>query len=264
MAPLAPVAALRYRLVLASRWVHVLTIRDAKVDAVGEQARCPACRSVDTVAVGLGRARRCRNCQHGWLGPELSLSSGVAAGARPAGPSRNRQEAGRASLDALQKLDLANRVRSALRIYIEAALPNPHSDEGDAWTLRPLPSTGRRKHWRRLFTLNMSNMEVLFAGYDPIAGHDQGGVLVVDSDKSHVWRRSVGDRPVEPALYATAQGRATAIGFADLSDLVSLLAHPELAGAAARLNQLLRATGQAPSLQSQWHVPEFTKWVLHD
>jgi hypothetical protein len=149
-------------------------------------------------------------------------------------------------------------------MYFEAALPRPRSDEGDAWTLRPLPSTGKRKHWRRLFTLNVSNMEVLFAGYDPTNGQEQGGVLVVDAARTREWRPVVGDRLVQPARYATAQGRASAVEFDDLDDLLALLAHAELAGAAAQLNQWLRATAQVPSLQSQWHVPEFTTWLLPD
>jgi hypothetical protein len=105
-------------------------------------------------------------------------------------------------------------------------------------------------------------MEVLFAGYDPTSGREQGGVLVVDSAQARQWRPLLGGRLVEPAPYVTAQGRASMIGFDNLDDLLALLAHADLASAAAQLNQWLRATAQAPSLQSQWHVPEFTRWLL--
>lgn len=57
---------------------------------------------------------------------------------------------------------MAAAVQAAVRTYLAVAVVCAASDEGDAWTLRALPSTGKSKHWRRLFTLNVSNMEVLY------------------------------------------------------------------------------------------------------
>jgi hypothetical protein len=154
---------------------------------------------------------------------------------------------------------MAEKVRQALRAYLDVALLGD-GDEGDAWTMRALPSTKAIKHRRRLFTVNVSNMEVLVAHYDPQVPEETGGFMVVDGTQRAALRRAIGTRDLRPAPYATAVG-ALFVDFSDLDDLSRLLTKPVVCEAARDLNDRLRTHAQVPSLQRQWHVPEFTAWV---
>ena len=169
---------------------------------------------------------------------------------------------GVAGLKNLKELPLASQVRRAVQQYLEVALVNHRTDEGDAWTLRALPSTRATKHRRRLFTLNVSNMEVLVAHFDPVSGQDSGGFLVLQkSGSGRAFKGALGGRELYPAPYVIAAGSAAITTFEDLEDLQTMLAMPVLRDAARGLCDHLRSSAQVPSLQRQWHVPEFVDWV---
>ncbi|MBO0728491.1 MAG: hypothetical protein J2P57_04480 [Acidimicrobiaceae bacterium] len=127
--------------------------------------------------------------------------------------------------------------------------------------MRALPSTKAVKHRRRLFTVNVSNMEVLVAHYDPTDRSDIGGFMNVDGGRSRASLvRALGRERLWKVPYVTATN-ALSIDFDDLDDLLALLAMREVQDAAKALNDHLRSVGQVPSLQRQWHVPEFATWV---
>ena len=133
---------------------------------------------------------------------------------------------------------MAPQVHEALGRYLEVALVNHRSDEGDAWTFRALPSTKATKHRRRLFTVNVSNMEVLVAHYDPTTGEDTGGFLVIQPEGSQDALRGIlRKRELYPAPYATAGEAAVATVFDGvLGELMTLLSLPLVQQAARLLN----------------------------
>ena len=123
-------------------------------------------------------------------------------------------------LPLLQANPLAEDVRRALSSYLSVAgLVNARP--GDEWTVRPLPSTGRRKDAGRLFTVNVSNMETLYAYFNPITGEEVGGRL-------HVWHELDQSLPrlarefeigeLEEIEHRTAASHARAIYFLDLKE----------------------------------------------
>ncbi|GAA2756256.1 hypothetical protein [Actinopolymorpha rutila] len=123
-----------------------------------------------------------------------------------------KREDGRRALHELQQLPFGAATRSVLRLYITATLAGRRQDAGTAWIVRPLPSTNRLKDQRRIFTFTVSNMETLFAYYDPRDNAVLGGHLVVQQPM-------VGGRPVRELAgqyldnighYDTAKGRDAA------------------------------------------------------
>lgn len=176
--------------------------------------------------------------------------------------SSSRAASGLAGFRELKDLPLAADVRRAVNAYFQVALPNYRVDEADGWTLRALPSTKARKHRRRLFTLNVSNMEVLVAHFDPVSGQESGGFIVLQKSSSiRALKDAIGSRELYPAPYVTAAGNAVVTDFEDLGELRNLLSIPVLQEAARGLNHRLRSSAQVPSLQRQWHVPDFVDWV---
>ena len=225
---------------------------------------CPACRGTDLIRLGLGRQRRCRKCGRVWIATELPTAPVQAhAKGTTSRSSSSRTSAGLAGLATLRDLPLAAQVRAALGRYLEVALPNHRSDEGDAWTFRALPSTKATKYRRRLFTVNVSNMEALVAHYDPTTGKDTGGFLVVQPEgPQDALREILRSREVYAAPYATAGDGALVTVFDDFGDLMTMLSLPLVQRSAQLLNDRLRSTAQVPSLQRQWHVPQFVEWVV--
>jgi hypothetical protein len=149
-----------------------------------------------------------------------------------------------------------------LQRYLDVALAKHRVDEADAWTLRALPSTKATKYRRRLFTVNVSNMEVLVAHFDPISGQESGGFIVLKKPGSRgALKGALGKRELHPAPYVTAGGEAVVTTFENLEDLQTMLATPAVQEAARGLCDQLRSSAQVPSLQRQWHVPQFVDWV---
>jgi len=227
---------------------------------------CPGCGGSDLMQVGLGRKRRCRECGRVWIATNLpdvpTVHRQHSGGRGPKGRS-SRAASGVDGLEHLKELALAPQVRQALQRYLDVALANHRVDEADAWTLRALPSTKARKHRRRLFTVNVSNMEVLVAHFDPISGQESGGfILLKKSGAGRAIKGAIGKRDVYPAPYVTAGGEAVVTTFEDLDDLQVMLANPAVQEAARGLCDQLRSTAQVPSLQRQWHVPQFVDWVV--
>lgn len=166
-------------------------------------------------------------------------------------------------LPLLQANPLAEDVRRALSSYLSVTgLVNARP--GDEWTVRPLPSTGRQKDARRLFTVNVSNMETLYAYFNPITGEEVGGRL-------HVWHELDQSLPrlerefeiseLEEIEHRTAASHARAIYFLDLKELVVWLGDREIAQSAARLVTYLRRHGQVPGMQRRWHDSTFAAWL---
>lgn len=166
-------------------------------------------------------------------------------------------------LPSLQTNPLAARVRQALSSYLTVT-GLLHARAGDEWTVRPLPSTGSRKDSQRLFTVNVSNMETLYAYFNPITGEDVGGRL-------HVWHELDRSLPrlerefeigeLEEINHRTAGGQARAIYFLNLEELTVWLGDQEIAQSAARLVTHLRKHGQVPGIQRRWHDSAFAQWL---
>lgn len=58
-------------------------------------------------------------------------------------------------------------IRNQLVRFVHATIPSPLQTAGMLWTLTALPSTVKTTDHRRLFTLNVNNVEALFvAKYD--------------------------------------------------------------------------------------------------
>jgi hypothetical protein len=170
---------------------------------------------------------------------------------------------GSSKLPILQNNPLGHDVRQALSSYLSVT-GLVTARPGDEWTVRPLPGTGSRKDSQRLFTVNVSNMETLYAYFNPITGEEVGGRL-------HVWHELTQSLPrlerefeigeLEEIEHKTADGHARAIYFLDLTELVMWLDDREIAEAAARLVAYLRSHGQVPGMQRRWHDSAFAAWL---
>ena len=75
-----------------------------------------------------------------------------------------RRMRSRQKLDQLMRHPWGDEVISAVAGYVAAAIPSPDLGEGTLWTLTAMPSTARSAVNRRLATLSIQNVEVLFLG----------------------------------------------------------------------------------------------------
>lgn len=224
----------------------------------------PSCRSTDLIQLGLGRQRRCRMCGRVWIATNLPATPVQARDLQglASGSSSSRAAAGLAGLATLRDHALAPQVREVLSRYLQVALVNYRYDEGDAWTFRAMPGTKAIRRRRRLFTVNVSNMEVLVAHYDPVTGKDTGGFLVLQSKNSpSALRGALRKRDLYPAPYATAGDAAAMAAFNDLDDLLTLLSLPIVHQSARSLNDRLRSSakcrryngsGTSPNSSNGW------------
>ena len=170
---------------------------------------------------------------------------------------------GSSKLPNLQNNPLAVDVRQTLSSYLSVT-SLVTARPGDEWTVRPMPTTGSRKESRRLFTVNVSNMETLYAYFNPITGEELGGRL-------HVWHELARSLPrlerdfeigeLEDVDHKTAANHARAIYFLDLKELIMWLDDRAIAEAAARLVAYLRSHGQVPGIQRRWHDSAFAAWL---
>lgn len=70
----------------------------------------------------------------------------------------------RSRLDLLRQHPLFNDVLESVAVYVALVIPWPDLTEGRLWTLTALPNTARRLDNRRLATLSIQNVEMLFLG----------------------------------------------------------------------------------------------------
>ncbi|WP_124106152.1 GIY-YIG nuclease family protein [Kocuria tytonicola] len=75
-----------------------------------------------------------------------------------------RRMRSRQNLDRLMRHPKAHQVISAVAAYVGKVIPSPDLGEGGLWTLTAVPGTSRGPTNRRLATLSIQNVEVMFLG----------------------------------------------------------------------------------------------------
>ena len=137
-----------------------------------------------------------------------------------------RRRDARRRFDELMSRPDAGPVVAAAASYVEAALPWPSQTEGRFWTISALPSTGRRKDWRRLVCVNAQNAEVLVIGESLTAsGLSITGFVNVGTDawSARRWLRKNGlDSAMRTRSYGTV-GNVVQIDFTGIEALEQML-----------------------------------------
>ena len=258
---------------------------------------CPACASDDldkgTLTVNPPDVPvRCVACGHQWVrtpksaviesNPRndnwgLSMDAGSflswmwEPSCLPPGDLRqlNRQDPAQVrSLQRLTGLALGSKVLDLVRVLVTEHLPRYRNREQQFWTLTALPSTNRKAHHQRLFTLSVSNVEVAWAGYDPKTGTDTGGALYVRSSplKEGSERRlqqnfGSGVRLLGASHTYAAESEATVV-FTSLDQAQALLCDQVVSEALRQRTAHLMSDGQAPSMFRRFHNAAFAEQVM--
>lgn len=250
---------------------------------------CPSCQGDDldrgAVAVTPPEvAIRCLACGHEWVRTPVA-SGGSAAAPSGSGTTRTTTQgdfrawledpellapgdirafrrddpAHLGPLQRLAGLRLGPASLSLLNVLVRRHIPRYRATERESWTLTALPSTNRKARHQRLFTLNVSNVEVAWAGFDPKADEDTGGVLYVAESAlakgtERRLRRTYGQGV---AMYGAshnyeAQDEAS-VTFDSLEQAERLLRDEQLSRALRRRTLHLMQSGQVPGMFQRFH-----------
>lgn len=183
------------------------------------------------------------------------------------------RQLGRTNPDDLAKvrrlLGSANgaQVVRALKSGITTGLWRPRRTERDFWTLSCLPATNKTKDRERLFTLNVSNVEVAYHYHHPRTEEDLYGALFVSTrelGEAATRLRRKRDVDTDRSVHAYLSEDETAIYFSGLDRLEVLLADGDVARALRARTAMLMQSGQVPSIQRRWHNAALAALVLSD
>ena len=150
----------------------------------------------------------------------------------------------RARFDKLKAHAKYEDVLDSLAVYVAEVIPWADTTEGRLWTVTALPSTSKRKGHRRLVTLSIQNVEVLFMGEEigsagSTLGYTAMHVAVMEDvpqEISHVLYEIDGYASAGPVHRVDADG---------LDVIPSLLTLPQVrrAARALALGQLRKGKG---------------------
>ncbi len=171
-----------------------------------------------------------------------------------------RRLASRERLEALKSHPLFDAVRTSIAAYIEQVIPWPEQTEGRQWTLTALPSTARRRDNRRLATLSIQNVEMLYLGEARDRNDRWASYTCLNTAPLSRTPRLLWGRSQVHGSYRSA-GRVQSFDLTGCHVLPNLLAdYPEVRHAARRLALGQLRKGQA--MFSRLHNDAFADEVF--
>ncbi|MDR3067958.1 MAG: GIY-YIG nuclease family protein [Cellulomonas sp.] len=160
-------------------------------------------------------------------------------------------------------------LRRTLAHYVAETIPDPINTKRYAWTLTALPTTGRQKGVRRLFTFSCGNIETLLVLEGILDDGSQGLVACLNVAEDPERALEVAMRPLSAAgrlhisIFDTsykAADNVVRIEADTIDALDEVLTDPVVLDAAYRLNvQMMR---RGPSMFARFHNDVFAEDVL--
>lgn len=160
------------------RWADIVAVEFTPVAQEGldeieramiqdRQARNIPVRNKAGVTLGVGASVLDRHVdeqeQQEWLQADVSQDE-VLIGDRASTAARRARS--QTKFAELTRHPLYGDVLDSLAAYVGLVIPRPHLTEGRSWTMTALPSTNRSRVHRRLVTLSVNNVELLYIGED--------------------------------------------------------------------------------------------------
>lgn len=195
--------------------------------------------------------------QAGWITAEAPDDSIVIAETRA--PIAKRRRESRARLEELKRHPDYEHILDSVAFYVAAVIPWPDTSEGQLWTVTVLPTTNKRKDHRRLLTVNIQNLEVVFIGEDRQADGTWIGYTRLNTAVVPALSPEIGHLREQTDDYTSA-GSIDAFSADDLAAIPALFKYPEVLLAARQLalGQLRKGRGAF----SRYHNDAFADEVF--
>lgn len=169
----------------------------------------------------------------------------------------------------LASRDDYNEIRKQLARYVHETIPCPSQAGGILWSLTALPSTSKRKGIRRLLTLNVGSVEVLYVSeFDLLEGGSEiEWCMNLWPDELEEKLQALTGSWVHDAGYRTndsykSAGPLISVDCPGTDVFASALNQQSILNAAYRLNVLMMR--RSTSMYAKFHNQSFAADVLRE